>query len=454
MSFAQVSVNTPFSLGKDSQGEDVTFQLSQLPNPHVVFCGKSGSGKTFNIVNLIDNLVMQGLTFHVLGFHADFAYEDFAKRNATRCVTPETINHMKFQYSNSDISLNPFSFDPHPDHGGIVNAVKSVVNVVQLSYKKLGEKQQGYLEKTLMEIYEQKGFVQEDQSTWGKQTMISENDGKRVSSLPTLEDLLVELDLIYSNLTTELNESLYTNIRKLRHKVEKSKSRMNDPDVSAAAADKARDAYKIEIEHLDGLFKKLVEQDSLGLRGTAYYSEWDKNTVNSLRDIINRMILSTLYTGRAAQPLKGHINFYDISKLQPKDQETITYILLNKIYNKAVIDTGDDLNPDFPSSYVVADEGRYIGAAAKNPMSPVNLMMGGARKFGLGLMVGIQGAHQMSKDMSDNFALKFVVDSDISSDSEMRKSFGLSSNMMRKLVPKKNAWISIGSKMTLTDTWK
>ena len=60
----------------------------------------------------------------------------------------------------------------------------------------------------------------------------------------------------------------------------------------------------------------------------------------------------------------------------------------------------------------------------------------------------------MSKDMSDNFALKFVVQSDESSEAENKKAFGLNASQMRKLKPRLNAWINTGKKVALVETWK
>ena len=444
-SYGDILVNEPIYFGLDQKGEPLYVSLSDLSNPHMCICGKSGSGKTHIMCNIIDAMVGRGITYHIIGFHADFSYEDFVKRGATKNITPQKHNHFRFQYSNSDLSLNPFSFNSEPDNGGVVSAVKQILSVVQLFHKSLGEKQTGYLERCLFQVYADKGFLQEDITSWTNQ---------RTSTLPDFNDLLDLLDSIYSNLSTSLNESIYTNIRSLKSKIESNKSALANPELSTARHESIRDEYKSNIKHIHILMDKLIDQDSLGIRGSAFYSDWDRNTVNSLRDVINRMIQSTLFTGEPVIPKEGTVNFYDISKLDPKDQETLSYILFNKIYNKAVYDCGSNINPEFPSSYIVADEGRYIASAAKSPMSPVNMIMGGARKFGLGLAVGIQGAHQMSKDMSDNFALKIVVKSDESSESEVRKAFGLSGSMMKKLIPKKNMWINDGINIKLVDAFK
>jgi hypothetical protein len=443
--YGQIPVGTPFSIGKKSNGEDLQYSLSDVSNPHMVFCGMSGSGKTHNILNMIDFMIGQGLTFHVLGFHPDFAYSDFYKRGATRYTDSSRINHLKFQYSNSQISLNPFSFDPDKDHGGVVSAVKNMVTVLRLFHKSLGERQEMLLEMCIFEVYRTKGFIQEDDKTWSLSNQVN---------LPTLYDLLDLLEHIESHLSTELNDSLYHNIYKLRKKVERTKTVMNDPESSSKRASIARDEYKHEVDALKNLFSKLIDQDCLGTREGEFYSGFKKDNVAALKGIVQRMIRSSLFTGVVATPKRGYINFYDISKLHPKDQEVMTFIILTKIYNQAIVQTGEHLNPEYPTTYVVAYEGRYIQSAAKDPMGPVNMIMGGARKYGLGLMVGIQGAHQLSKDMSDNFATKFVVKSDDSSEAELRKFFALSGGDMRKLVAKKNAWVNFGDRPVLIESFK
>lgn len=438
-------LDAPFSLGKLKDGSDLNFSLKDLANPHISFIGRSGSGKTFNICQMINQFCARGITHHIIGFHPDFDYASFEERDAISHIPSDKFLHFKFQLSNSEWSINPFIFNPAPDQGGIENAVRDIIKVFELNYKSLGDVQKGYLEQILLQVYKDKGFDPHDPTTWRHQ-----------ENAPTLYDLKEEVDFILAQLRSELNESIIHNIRALKKEVTSKRSTLTNPDLNLSI-DKIKsleEEYKHSLDALSELTRKLASQLALDARGTQYFSEWNVEPVNRLGEIVDRMIRSRLYTGNPLKTKQGCINYYDLSALRPKEQETITFILLRLIYLKSMIKNRHNLNPDCPDTYIVIDEGRYISKMAKDPVSPVNEILGGSRKFGLGLMVGLQGATQMNKDMSDNIAMKFVVKCDESANNEAKKYFNLSPSEMSKLIAKQNAWIKFADRPQLVDTFR
>ena len=181
-----------------------------------------------------------------------------------------------------------------------------------------------------------------------------------------------------------------------------------------------------------------------------FYQGWKTDTLDSLADTIRSMVESSLFTRGVDDPQlvkgprKGKINVYRLSNLSYVHQKTMIHILLTRIYN-ASMRMCKQLNPETPDTYLVLDEGRYAKEAAKNPMSPLNVIMGGSRKFGLGAIIGVQGPEQISNDMAQNFATKFILACAEAGYADAKKYFNLPPARMKKITPKKDALVSINS---------
>lgn len=419
-----------FPVGRKENGEYAYLDFRTAANPHMLFNGKSGSGKSFRIRHTMDALHGLGITHHVIEFHPDFEYEFFQRDGAINNITPDAIQHFDFQYATGNAAINPLKMiDVSPDSGGVYSVSMEVVEAVKLWSPSMGTKQASYLNRLLHDVFAARGIHAEEPSTWSL---------ARHSS-PDFTDVQSLLKSIINAKRTGLKNSIFLEIESLRKSAMKQAEKVREGSFDNDQLETETNDLEEKKNQLKDSAIEMIDMMVDGKESGNYYSDWDMSTLISLAGIIDDMVTSGLFTRSAIAPKRGKINVYRISKLNPTHQKVMTYLLLKRLYVTSML-TCRDLNPALPNTYIVADEGRYVQEAARHPLSPLNLIFGGSRKFGLGMLVGTQGPHQLSKDMSDNFAIKFVLHSDESAHADAKKNFNLTASQMRALKPKTNAW--------------
>lgn len=439
MNIQQGNLSSRFCVGRSETGELQYVDYSKVSNPHMLFDGQSGTGKSYRIRHTMDELHGMHMTQHVIEFHPDFGYENFASDGAIANITPDSICHFDFQYATGNASINPLKMiDTNPDSGGVYSVSQDVVEAVKIWAPSMGPKQQGYLNRILHDVYAQKGIIANDTSTWHQARHNS----------PDFIDIQKYIRQILRAKRTGLSTSVFTEIDKLRKQAERQSRKVRSENIDSDFKDIEDNDLVEKINQLKDKTSQMIDQLVEGKDTSQYYSDWDISTLNSLADIVDSIVASGLFTRTAIAPQARKINVYRISKLSPTHQRVMTYLLLKRLYVTSML-TCKQLNPRVPTTYITADEGRYVQDAAAHPMSPMNLIFGGSRKFGMGMLVGVQGPHQLSKDMSDNFATKFILKSDVSADADAKKYFNLNKSQMAALIPKHNAWFLTGGKPTL-----
>lgn len=435
---------TPIRIGPGARTPSIELNLATMSNPHMLMLGMSGSGKSHTIRNIAANLFARGLTVHIIELHPDMSYEDFVASGCGHLVSPSDFNYMNYHYVEGDASVNPLAFNPIADSGGVYMAIQDFLEVVKLFNPALGPRQISYLQKLAEYTYERKNIHHDRPETW-----VRDGDPKDTSHHPSIIDLMDSLKEIRRAVASGLAESVFKEIERLRHGCMKLKRR-----IDAGTMDEDESAKKKD--ELDGKFVQLCDKvndmvkDEIfsGMGQDKFYQGWKTDTLDSLADTLRSMIESTLFTrglddpASATRPQKGKINVYRLSNLAYAHQKTMIHILLTRIYN-ASMRMCRQMNPPVPDTYLVLDEGRYAKEAAKNPMSPMNVIMGGSRKFGLGSIIGVQGPDQLSTDMATNFAAKFILNCAEASYADAKKYFGIPPSRMKTITARQDALVSL-----------
>lgn len=441
---------TPIEVGH-SQRSKMYVALNRMSNPHILACGKSGSGKSHLIKNIIGHLYARGLTVHVLALHPDYTHEEFVKSGVGHLVPEAALNEMNYDYVGGDASVNPLEFNPQRENGGVFMAIQEFVEVARLFNPSMGSRQATYLQKILEETYQEKGVHHDDPDTW-----VQIVDGRQSTAHhPTLYDVKEKLQEVMKAVSTGLNVTVFQRIGLLNRKLKtlQRKLRHSQEDALTAAIEeeieKSLEALEINIRDM---VRSQVYEDS----EPPFYAGWKLDALETLADIVDGMITSTLFTrgldadSGVKKPRKGRINVHQLSHLSYGHQKTMIHILLNRLYS-ASMRMCRNLNPEVPDTYIVLDEGRYAQEAAKTPMSPLNVIFGGSRKFGLGMIIGVQGPDQLSKDMAENFCVKFILASSESSYGDAKKYFNLGPAQMKRITPRQDALLSVdGAPFELT----
>lgn len=437
----------PVQIGLSSRAAPVHLDLAKMSNPHMLVSGMSGSGKSHLIRNIISRLTNRGITTHIVELHPDMSYQDFVSAGCEGHVSPEDFNYLNFDYVDGDASVNIMQFNPSPESGGVYMAIQDVLDVARLFNPSLGSRQVTYLQKLLEYTYSRKGIDHNHPSTWVQ----PEEPRNPTGHHPNLHDLMDSLIEIRRSVSSGLGSDVFNEVHRLRKKCAKLKSSLENGVLNQdeeleqrEEMEKQFDVLKVSV--VDILRSEVFDQKE----HDPFYKGWKVDTLDSLADTVRSMIESSLFTRGVDEPAvvkgpkKGKINVYRLSNLSYVHQKTMIHVLLTRIYN-ASMRMCKKLNPETPDTYLVLDEGRYAKEAAKSPMSPLNVIMGGARKFGLGAIIGVQGPEQISNDMAQNFATKFILACAEAGYADAKKYFNLPPTRMKKITPKQDGLVSINS---------
>jgi len=420
-------------------GESISINLEELENQFWLFLGKSGSGKSHTVRHVMDQMSGYQLdprngglppTFHVIGYHPDFGYDHFVNSGACRNIVPESINRLDFDYMEGDTSINPLQ--PLTDDPSAQFAtIEDFIAYCKVVHPGIGSVQIKYIRDILDNVYSR-----------------CSKEGR----CPDVTDLFNEIQMIKKSLKSGLGVEATRAMQKLRkEQIEKEKA-YKSGDADTKGKEKLEGELNDLVAEMVDEFATYIKQNTIWVKDE-YYADFDVGTVSTLDVLVAGLIRPNFFTrGCRTRPVQGLINVYDVHKLGERHQELMTHVLLTRLYKRCIVTTPSNmLNPAVAHTYIVADEVRYMNACARDLMSPANLIMGGSRKFGMGMLVGGQGADQLSADMARAFSVKIILDQNEAAYNDTKKFFRINEAILRKIVSKRSAYVKSGSMSELVN---
>ena len=144
----------------------VIWDSDMVATRHMLIMGQSGSGKTYTLRNIINQLKNQNkdtnFRIHVFDFHGD--------------IDLEGSSSVKFS-ATTDYGFNPLIINPDLDFGGVRNKIQSFIGLINSSGRSLGPKQESVLRNLLLDLYAANGFYVNKPETW----KLNEWDEKKIS---------------------------------------------------------------------------------------------------------------------------------------------------------------------------------------------------------------------------------------------------------------------------------
>lgn len=436
-------------IGFDAQGNVVSWSSPKLNNFNGLFMGTSGSGKTWTLRQMIARVYRRGSTFHILDVKGDFMPDNFLHTGLSNYVSANDFNIISFSYFDGGSSLNPLQVPRSQEGGGVVMTIENAKELVYMFNKKLGPKQISYLGEVLKAVYADFNIDHEDDSTWGNKA-------------PTFADVYDKLTLIYQCIASGLDSgsvgSIMNEIGRAKRKaiagIRKAREEEQDVNsISLGCQETAADAADV----VAAIVKSQLTYENLERNGTGEeWEHWSKETVYSLRDTINQMVESRLFTGEMSKVVQGKINVYDMTNISSAHQQIMMEIIARRTFAMAVMNTKltGNADPKFASHILVCDEGKHAKAISKQPLSPVNRIATEGRGFGVGVWMGVQQPDQVTQDQLRNFAFYFLLKTPESSSKEMQRMFGLKPNQLKQLEFRENCQYSAGGKYVCVSQFK
>ena len=439
--------NTPsIWFGRETMGEGNPFEvpLGALENGFYLALGKSGSGKTTTIRKIIDQLMgyplaplnaRQGYkpTFHIIGYHPDYQFIDFERSGCATNLTEDDVNVLSFDYETGNAGINVL--EPLiKTNSEMYKSIEDFVALCQIAHPGLGLIQKTYLKDILGHVIK-KVRDEEDRAA-------------------DLVDLLDEITHIQKSIKSGLTDGTLRKILRLKESKELKNKRLKAEKLTPKEIEDLNKEIDEDTASLIEETTNLVKSDEIWVAGE-YYSEFDVKILSTLQPVIIELIRPKFFTRKNCGapdfqkvnvPKRGKVNFYDISMLDERSMSLMTRVLLSRIFNGCRLSMPDDMrDPEFPNTFIIADEVRYMESSLKSKTDPGNLIVGGGRKFGLGMLVGGQSADQLSDDMISAFSLKIIMEQNDTKYKDTYKHFRIKEGLLNKVKAKQTGAIKVGA---------
>lgn len=373
--------------------EVVSWSSQEVINGHMLLVGKSGTGKTHRLRNIVKQLVAESerlnkkIRIHIIDVHGDIDID-----NASTVKFSESTNY----------GFNPLLINPDEDFGGVRKRIQSFVSALNKTSRQLGTKQEACLRNILTDLYNANGFRETDPKTWKLDDGIQRKFPKKN---PTLEDatkfamyklkgLFLGTDSRAVRALENLNKKqLALNAKRKKMSVSNGFDDENAQDEIEKLSQEAIDLY---VEYI-GSIKTGLELDDL-----IKYDSKDvmKSVVERLENLNAIGIFKTI-----TPPFdeKNPIWRYVIKSLSMDEKKLFVYFRLEEIFYQSVQrgvqdDIVDIIILDEAHNFFTDDDDNIINTIAKE-----------ARKFGLALICASQSPTHFSDDFVSNVGTKIIL---------------------------------------------
>lgn len=386
-----MQIGLGFDAGQLAQGKKVPiiWDTQKLINGHVFLVGKSGTGKTYtlrNIINQIQTASGGKVRVHVFDVHGDI----------------EIPGSSSVQFSEATpYGFNPLVINPDPHFGGVRKRIQGFMSALNRSGYGLGSKQESVLRNLLVDLYASKGFHQELPASWHA------NDGSgRIKKHPTMDDAVTfasaKLRAMYlgtNSKTVDALEKLYRKqgkMRKLLTQINRTTDKSEQEELQAKIKKEGEDATELFKEHLDNMVTGSELDDLIKYN--------NKDVMTSVVERLHNLRSTGIF--RPERPPfdpKLPIWRYNIKALEAPAKKLFVSFLLEAIYASAV-QRGEQSDV---VQLVVLDEAHMF--FDDKPDNPIDTISKEARKFGLGMICASQNPLHFSEDFISNVSTKIIL---------------------------------------------
>lgn len=386
-----VRISFGYNAGALSRGklEPVEWDTERLINGHVFLVGKSGSGKTYTLRQMVQQIAHQGgrrVLVHVFDVHGD--------------IDIEGASSVRFSEA-TPYGFNPLIINPDPHFGGVRKRIQSFIGALARAGYAVGTKQEAVLRHLLTDLYAANGFRDDRPETWK-----SRGPDGTLRKQPTVDDAVryasYKLKSMYlgsGSKTVAALEGLYRKQAQLY-----SKAKRLGKVADATELNELRESIQRDAATAEDLFHTHLETMQTG-------HEMEDLIKYDNRDVMKSVVerLENLRSTGVFRPERppfdpaARIWRYDIKALSAAEKRLFTSFLLEAIYLNAM-QRGPQ---DGLIEVVVLDEAHMFFNG--DPENPINIIAKEARKFGLGLFCASQSPLHFSDDFLSNVGTKIIL---------------------------------------------
>lgn len=404
------------------KGTPIALDLNETLNYHGIICAGSGSGKTYNIKELVYSLY-NPIRFHVLDVHGDIDFDE------SICST------VKFSET-SNTGLNPLTVSSDEDFGGVRRAINSFIKTMESTSRKLGEEQLPCLRNILEDVFTKNGFLANDSRTWSLDFDFRRTEYKK--RYPTLEDVIkytqykLQQSFIGSNSKGAYAlEKLNISVQTLHNQLRKT----NEEITEAHFTTEKENCLNLYAEYLKNL-KSGRELEEL--------MKYDNAKV--LKRILEKLKeLDAIGIFKNKPPVFDNSKFihrYDVKSLSDDELKMFADVLFKKIFFKAK-STGIK---DYCTDIIICDEAHKTLVDDSSHIT--NIILKEGRKFGVGYWGASQSFSHFPDDVLESTGTKLLLNIDEMYQVQSARKLRIEPDVFNFIAPKKSGLINIKIKET------
>lgn len=440
----EINFGIDSALLKSNGQVPVIWDSKKVINAHMLLVGKSGTGKTYSLRKIINQLKEQSndnLRIRIIDVHGDIDIE-------------ENVSSVKFSEA-SPYGFNPLAINPDPDFGGIRKRIQAFMGALNRTSRKLGPKQESVLRNLLLDLYAANGFYEKNPESWS----IYDSYGNRLmhngkpKKFPTLEDAFRYASFKQKAMFLGTSNKAILNLEDVNKKAKQIQSKSKN--YHKAPTKEEQEQMKVELkaagEAAIESFSKYIETIETGLELTDLIKYDSIDTLKSVVDRLGNLVSSGIFKNQEA-PFDSNalIWRYDVRAVTNLDEKKLfVYFLLEEIFSKRLQDGQKD---DVVELVILDEANLFFSDEADNI---INIISKEARKFGLGLICASQSPTHFSEDFISNVGTKIILGLDqMFWDGSVRK-LKIDQSALEWIVPHKKMVVQINNKAELKNkfTW-
>lgn len=377
------------------QEAPVFMDTSELINGHLLLAGMSGTGKSWQLQNLIASGARQGVEFDIFDVHNELDVPG---------STPAI-------YSNATrYGYNPLVLNTDPHSGGVRQNISDFIALVNSTSSKLGPKQEAALRNLLSDIYFMNGCYDDNPRSWHKKEV---NERERTALIeahrydelrqyyPTMDDLISyaerKIRAMYLGGDTKAVRLLEA-VNRAAHSLNMAHKKSMRAGQGGSTEEKEKLKSKLEDEKAKAIeaYTDYVSSIETGreLSDVLKYSSLEvlQTTLERLQN------LNASGTLRSNPPPFGgaKVRCHQIKSLSEDEQTLFVYRRMEEIFRRR---KDEGVKPDVCHVILLDEAHKFFVDAGDNI---INKIAKEARKFGIALWCASQSPTHFPEDFLGN----------------------------------------------------
>jgi DNA helicase HerA-like ATPase len=416
-----------YFLSQQQKQIPVIFDSKRAINPHMLFMGKSGTGKTFNLRRIIRSLLktsVKPVLVHIFDVHGD--------------IEVEGESEVKFSES-TQYGFNPLEVNPDPDFGGVRNQIQAFLRTISETDRAVGSKQEAAIRSLLTSLYAANGFTDKPDS-WRLDDGVQRRFPKKN---PTLADAYrfaqAKLKALYMGSDSACVQSYEAFAKRAGSFNAKAKN------AARSGGGLANDEREKMQEELEALGDKAIDSYRNFIKSVKTGREMEDSIQYDSKEVMKSVVdkfenLNAKGIFRPEPPPfdpAAQVHRYNIRALKIPERKMFVYFRLTEIFYRAL---QRGIQDDVVEIVVIDEAHNYFTDDGENIL---NIIAKEARKFGLMMICASQSPTHFSDDFLSNVGTKVLLGIDkMFWDGAVRK-LKIDEKTLKFIVPKRTLAVQI-----------